>query len=79
MRFIFLFFFSIASTTASACPFCEFGANETAFFIVTILGLFVIAAFFVFLAAKRAGLLSHNSESASLALKAEYDTQSKGN
>lgn len=40
---------------AWACPFCETGGKETALFILTILGLFGIAAGIVLVAFYRSG------------------------
>lgn len=61
----------IYSVTASACPFCEFGASDVAFFIISVFGLFALSGIFLLVYFWRSGSFSSNSDVALQVLEAE--------
>lgn len=55
MRYVLVGLTFLFAESAWACPFCETGGEETALFILTILGLFAVAAAIVLVAFYRSG------------------------
>ena len=64
-----------------ACPFCDFGANQTAKLILIIFGFLAIGGGLIFFAYLRAGGLKASENAGAMALEAEtkLDTGGKPN
>lgn len=63
------------SSSLHACPFCDFGANETARFILIFFGLMALGGAFIFAAYLRSGGFKASDGVQASVLKAEGVTE----
>lgn len=56
---------------ANACPFCEWGASDAAYFMVTFLGLFILSMTVILFAFLKSGAMSKANLTSLSVLEAE--------
>jgi len=54
-----------------SCPFCELGGSDVAFFIISILGMFILAMSFIFFAFIKSGGLKNSDRLSKKAIEVE--------